>query len=489
MPPPNGRTAAPQAAPQQTAVDSLAVPGSVPFSRVRWIRRAAAADAASLVAALIAARLLMAGWVTPSRSFLLTLALAPLLWLGVFQAFALYDWNVLSRFSVWEGFRSTISAISVGLLVVVIVGAWWGHSLVEASLGWLVLLVLAFELSARSIVSGSIRRQRAHLTMRTLVLGANQEAAELARRLASPDSWFDPLGLIADSNGSTPTSGADPLSIVGHVDELEEAIRRNHAECVFMASTAVSGNDVLQILQACRRTNAQLRLSANISDVYTSRLSIGSADGLTSVVFSPVHLTRAQGALKRGLDIALASIFLLVALPFLGVIAAAVKLTSRGPVLFRQERITKDGRMFTMYKIRTMVVDPERSLDGKVIDLSRPFFKMKDDPRVTGVGRLLRSSSLDELPQLWNVIRGDMSLVGPRPLPSEQVAANESFLRPRHEVRGGLTGLWQVSGRSDLDSEQALRIDRMYIENWSLALDLYIVAKTPGAVLARRGAM
>jgi lipopolysaccharide/colanic/teichoic acid biosynthesis glycosyltransferase len=113
---------------------------------------------------------------------------------------------------------------------------------------------------------------------------------------------------------------------------------------------------------------------------------------------------------------------------------------------------------------------------------------MEDDPRLTWVGRRLRALSLDELPQLWNVIRGDMSLVGPRPLPSEQVAANESFLSPRHEVRGGLTGLWQVSGRSELDSEEALRLDRFYIDNWSLALDITILLRTVATVLSRRGA-
>ena len=130
-------------------------------------------------------------------------------------------------------------------------------------------------------------------------------------------------------------------------------------------------------------------------------------------------------------------------------------------------------------------LSPSREL----IDLTQPYFKLQTDPRITRVGRFLRSLSLDELPQLWNVLRGEMSLVGPRPLPVEQVLANEQLLGPRHEVKGGLTGLWQISGRSDLDSEEALRIDRFYIENWSLSLDLYIMIKTIGVVFARRGAM
>jgi lipopolysaccharide/colanic/teichoic acid biosynthesis glycosyltransferase len=141
-----------------------------------------------------------------------------------------------------------------------------------------------------------------------------------------------------------------------------------------------------------------------------------------------------------------------------------------------------------MYKLRTMETDSRPTLDGPLIDLTRPFFKMENDPRLTRVGRFLRASSLDELPQLWNVIRGDMSLVGPRPLPSDQVAANDAFLSPRHEVRGGLTGLWQVSGRSELDSAEALRMDRFYIDNWSLALDFAILVRTASTVLSGRGA-
>ena len=192
---------------------------------------------------------------------------------------------------------------------------------------------------------------------------------------------------------------------------------------------------------------------------------------------------------KRCLDLAVGSVALLLALPFIAVMALAVRLTSPGPAFFSQRRVTKDGQVFTMYKLRTMAWDREPSLAGGPIDLTEPFFKLRTDPRVTRVGRFLRSLSFDELPQLWNVIRGQMSLVGPRPLPLEQVLANVQLLRPRHEVKAGLTGLWQISGRSDLDSEEALRIDRYYIENWSVGLDLYILIKTISVVVARRGAM
>jgi lipopolysaccharide/colanic/teichoic acid biosynthesis glycosyltransferase len=156
-------------------------------------------------------------------------------------------------------------------------------------------------------------------------------------------------------------------------------------------------------------------------------------------------------------------------------------------VLFRQDRVTKGGRRFKMVKFRTMVHAPDETPD-RLIDLTRPFFKVRDDPRITPVGRVLRKFSLDELPQLWLVVRGHLSLVGPRPLPADQVEANAHTLAPRHQVRAGVTGWWQVNGRSDVDADEALRLDLFYIENWSLSLDIFILLRTVGAVILRRGA-
>jgi lipopolysaccharide/colanic/teichoic acid biosynthesis glycosyltransferase len=201
----------------------------------------------------------------------------------------------------------------------------------------------------------------------------------------------------------------------------------------------------------------------------------------------PVRLTGVSGLFKRSFDIAGATVLLVLLAPVLLAAGAAVRLTSRGPALFRHQRSTKDGRPFTIYKFRTMFKDADRLLPA-TIDLSSPFFKLDDDPRLTRVGRILRRTSIDELPQLINVIKGDMSIVGPRPLPLEQVEANREILSPRLEVRAGVTGWWQINGRSNLTPEQALRMDLFYVENWSFSLDLYILAKTAGVVLARKGA-
>jgi len=194
--------------------------------------------------------------------------------------------------------------------------------------------------------------------------------------------------------------------------------------------------------------------------------------------------------IKRAFDIVVAGVGLVLLSPVLAAIAIAVKVTSPGPVLFRQKRVGHRGRPFTMLKFRTMQVGADRLVDELraehgVEDL---MFKMKDDPRVTRVGRGLRKVSLDELPQLINVVIGDMSLVGPRPPLPEEVTRYEDWQFDRLEVPPGISGLWQVSGRSDLSFEDCVRLDLFYIENWSLAYDLYILAKTIPVLVSKRGA-
>jgi lipopolysaccharide/colanic/teichoic acid biosynthesis glycosyltransferase len=201
----------------------------------------------------------------------------------------------------------------------------------------------------------------------------------------------------------------------------------------------------------------------------------------------PRAVTRPSTLVKRAFDVGVASIVLLFAAPLLLVTALAIKLGDGGPILFRQDRVGRHGRLFTMLKFRSMVVDAELLLDDLADANARtgPLFKAADDPRVTRVGRVLRATSIDELPQLFNVLRGEMSLVGPRPaLSSETVHFSEDLLR-RHEVLPGITGLWQVEGRDDADFARYEENDLFYVDNWSVGLDLSIVVRTP-AVVARR---
>jgi exopolysaccharide biosynthesis polyprenyl glycosylphosphotransferase len=440
-------------------------------------------DALCIIAGLVVVELFRPGGAR-TASFVAVLAIAPIAWIGVFHAFRLYG---IQHLSAWDEFRGIVSATTFGIVLIMVGTTWWDAALSRAWLGSTWAFALLFEMATRRVWRWHVRRAKreGRLALRTLIIGTNEEAGRLSRALDAPVRGFVPLGYVA---ASTTGRSPDGLPVLGRVVDLERLIDEHAAECVFVASTAVSAEDMVRVARTCRRINIEMRFSANLPDVLTSRLSIQPIEKVMAVSVKPVRLTGSQAAVKRTFDLLVASLTLVLTLPLTVVIAAAVRSTSPGPVLFRQQRISKDGRPFTMYKFRTMRQDAEAALQGRLVDLTQPFFKLKDDPRLTRVGRVIRPFSLDELPQLWNVMRGHMSLVGPRPLPVEQVTANAELLAPRHEVRAGITGWWQISGRSEVDPEEALRLDLFYIENWSLTLDLYILLKTAGIVLARRGA-
>ncbi|MGH9196908.1 MAG: sugar transferase, partial [Acidimicrobiia bacterium] len=364
----------------------------------------------------------------------------------------------------------------------------WAHAWVSRrwiGLFWVAALVLEM-LTRRAwrYKIGHLRGEE-HLSLRTVVVGTDGDAVRVAHAITDPGTGFEAIGFVAASDPFI--QPVDGLPVVGRLKDLATTIRTYEIECLFVASTGLTEGDVSQVLQIARRHSVEVRVSSNLSEVLTSRVRVQTIGDITALSLRPVQLTGPRGVLKRAFDIVLASALLVLLSPLLVILGIAVRLTSRGPALFRQQRTTKDGRVFTMYKFRTMGHTPDLRL-GEVIDTSVPFFKLDDDPRLTRVGRFLRRTSLDELPQLLNVIKGDLSLVGPRPLPVEQLHANRELLSPRLEVRAGVTGWWQIKGRSDVTPDQALRMDSFYIENWSLTLDLYILAKTVGVVMGRKGA-
>jgi exopolysaccharide biosynthesis polyprenyl glycosylphosphotransferase len=254
-------------------------------------------------------------------------------------------------------------------------------------------------------------------------------------------------------------------------------------DCLFVASTGISLEEMSRVSQTARLAGIEVRVLANLPQTLTSRLSLLKVGPAIALALKPVRLSGRQAATKRAFDLVVASAALILTAPLWVVIAVAIRLDSRGPVFFSQERVTKDGHVFRMHKFRSMRIGAAAALDA-----TRPFFKLQSDPRLTRVGAFIRRFSLDELPQFWNVITGDMSIVGPRPLPADQVAANLELLSPRHVVPAGVTGWWQTNGRSRVTPEEALRLDLFYIENWSPTLDLYILLKTFGAVVGRNGA-
>jgi exopolysaccharide biosynthesis polyprenyl glycosylphosphotransferase len=371
----------------------------------------------------------------------LTVVFAPLLWLAAFQAFGLY---APQHLSAPEEFRRTFGAASVGI-VLLVMASYWSHS--DFSRVWMGatwVLAVGLELvTRRAWRHHQVKLKRSgRLSFRTLIVGTSSEAGRLAHVLDHPSSGFVPLGYV---RGSDPSVSANSLPLLGDLEQLQTLIRDHAANCLFVASSALTFEDISWVTQAARKEGVEVRISANLPRMLTSRLCFQTVGSTIAISLRPVRLTGPQVMLKRGFDLVVASIGLVLGLPLFAAIALAVRLTSPGPVFFRQQRVTKDGKVFQMHKFRTMRVGADRAMDT-----SAPFFKVAADSRLTPVGRLIRRASLDELPQLWDVLVGNMSLVGPRPLPADQVAANVELLRERHEVPAGVTGWWQINGRSSL---------------------------------------
>jgi exopolysaccharide biosynthesis polyprenyl glycosylphosphotransferase len=445
----------------------------------------AVSDAVCAIATLLAVHAIVAYRGLDNAGFAVIVPAAAIAWVVTFHFFGLYD---VHRLAAFEEFRRLVSATCVAVAVVVL-GFWWNDATTRSALALALIFALALELGVRRFWRAYLRRLRrtGYLTMRTVVVGANDEARHLADTLASPALGFAVVGFVTTGSSGEQVEG---LPIVGRLNLLDDVVRELDVDCVFVASSAVEPKDGALIASVVRHAGADLRISAKLSDVLTSRVTIQPLNDVVTLSLKSARLTETQAAGKRVFDLIVGTISFVLLLPIMAVIALAIRLTSHGPVLFRQERVTKDGKIFTMFKFRTMFVDQAARLEGRVVDLTAPFFKLNDDPRLTPVGRFLRSTSLDELPQLWHVVRGQLSIVGPRPLPADQVLANSDLeeMRVRHEVRAGLTGWWQINGRSVVAPEEALRMDVFYINNWTFALDVYILLKTAGAVLARRGA-
>jgi exopolysaccharide biosynthesis polyprenyl glycosylphosphotransferase len=409
----------------------------------------------------------------------IVVAVSPLLWVGVFHTFDLYAPH---RLSASEEFRRIIGASGVGIVLLEMVSFWSKSSFSRAWIGLTWAVVLFLELVPRRCWRTYQWRLRmdGRLALRTLIVGTCAEATRLAGILGAPATGFLPIGHVRIADPAPSQSG---LPVLGGIGELDRLIEDHGAECLFVASTGLTIEDLSRVAQAARPDQVEVRVLANLPQMLTSRLALLKVGPAIAVALRPVRLSGRQAVIKRLLDLAVAVPLLLLTLPLWAVFALAIRLDSRGPVFFNQERVTKNGRVFRMHKFRTMRTNLDVSLDT-----TRPFFKLQSDPRVTRVGTFLRRFSLDELPQLWNVITGEMSLVGPRPLPADQVAANLDLLRPRQAVPAGITGWWQINGRSMVTPEEALRLDLFYIENWSPTVDLYVLLKTFGVVVGRQGA-
>lgn len=483
-----------QLGPDMRLVPKVANRGEAVVSRPQW-QRGLTLRLVKLDGALAALAGVVAlggrfgnSWTAP---YLLLTAAFPLGLVGMIAACRGYERRFLGSGS--EEFRRvTDAAVRYTALVAVLA---YGFQY-ELARGY---VLIAFPLAAVLVLAGrgaarqSLHRARCqgHYSHRVLVLGRERSAAEMVRRFKAEErAGFNVVGACIDGSAVAAVEGVPVLGSAS--GDILNAVRRSGADTVAVAAwSALSQDDLRRLSWQLEGSGVSLVVAPSFAGVAGTRLHIRPIAGLPLLHVEQPEFKGVRRILKGAFDRLVAGTAILLSCPILLLIALAVRLDSPGPALFHQVRVGRSGNTFRMLKFRSMRVDAEQELATLAAcneSSGGVLFKMRQDPRVTPLGRWLRRYSLDELPQLLNVVRGHMSLVGPRPpLPSE-VAVYASEVHRRLLVKPGLTGLWQVSGRANLSWDESVRLDLHYVENWSLALDIAILCRTAAAVLKREGA-
>lgn len=399
------------------------------------------------------------------------------------------------RSAIGVGSEELRSVLRAGVAIVVagaLPAGWLSNDTLLTLVVVAVPLAVLSSLTARLITRKALHRQQrqGRSVRRVVIVGSAQTSVELQERMArEPHGGMRVIGACvpADEKIQAREHG---LTVLGDLNEVRLAVSEHGADAVAVTSGDATRYSFLRRLAwSLEGAGVELLVDPGLVEVAGPRMHIRPVMGFPLLHVEEPHFTGWRRALKRTVDLSVTSLGVVLISPLLFIIAAAVKLQDGGPVLFKQLRVGRGGELFTMYKFRSMVVDAEARKNALMARNQGKggLFKLDHDPRVTRLGKFLRDFSLDELPQLVNVLNGSMSLVGPRPHLAEELAVMPHASR-RSLVTPGLTGLWQVSGRSDLEGDDAIRLDLRYVENWTLTMDLLILWKTGAAVLARRGA-
>ncbi|HLE15329.1 MAG TPA: sugar transferase [Anaerolineales bacterium] len=415
------------------------------------------------------------------------------IWLLIFYVLGLYDRQKLLGGT--KEYSTLFNGITFGMALLIAVGFLEPNFIFAR--GWLLLAWLfAFlfiatgRFTLRRVVYAL--RQKGFFLASAVIVGANNEGLSLAEQLMTmKSSGFHIIGFV-DKKLPLGTTLARHLQVLGTVDQLDEIIKHYEVEELILASSAISSRDrMLDIFQKYGiSSDVNVRMSSGLYEIITTGLTIKEFAYVPLVGVNKVRLTGVDELLKLGLDYILTLPGLILISPVLLTIALLVKLDSPGPIIHRRRVMGVNGRQFNAYKFRTMYENGDEILDSHPYlksELARNF-KLKKDPRVTRIGSFLRRTSMDELPQLFNVVKRQMSLVGPRIITPAEVEKYNKWDINLLTVRPGITGLWQVSGRSDVSYEERVRLDMHYIRNWSIWFDFQILFQTLPAVLKRRGA-
>ncbi len=418
---------------------------------------------------------------------------APTMLLGFGGALALIAalwWQndyVVTRSIRWNGdgtlLLRSIAGVSAGMIL-----AGWLFQFAHGRLWQLVLSLgwLASMLALRVFLSRRAHQRSA--PVKVVIAGNTLDA--LAVRLAlrsDPRTTYDVQGFVMDRLDENVPEVVTQLAL-GSIDHLPHVVQKTGAELVVVCLGAMDAERFAPMVRELNVHGVDVALSTGLGKVALRRVKMGHVSGRPLVRITPAPLGGWHMATKRFVDIVGSAVLIALTAPFMALIAIAIRIEDGGRAIFRQTRVGKAGEPFTIYKFRTMVQNAEELQIDLTNDHEGPVFKMRGDPRITRIGSLLRKTSMDELPQLFNIFQGDMSLVGPRPLPVHEVEAAPASFLDRQAVKPGLTGRWQVSGRSDTGFDELDELDRWYVDNWSLGQDLEILARTVPAVLLARGA-
>lgn len=333
---------------------------------------------------------------------------------------------------------------------------------------------------------------RGRFLLRAVIVGSSIETREVAEQLmAKSGAVYNVVGLAMDDATSHVTVGSRDIPVIASRESLLVATENLDVDAVIVAGQVADDSAFIRKLSwSLERSGAELVLASRLTDVAGPRIHFRPIEGLPLIQVEVPRFEGSRHIIKRAFDVILSGLGLIVLAPLFALVAIVIKLDSAGPVIYAQERIGRDLQPFTMFKFRSMVdgahaMRHELHAENEAVG---PLFKLRADPRVTRAGRVLRKYSLDELPQLWNVFLGHMSLVGPRPPLPDEVASYDSTTHRRLYIKPGLTGLWQVSGRSDLDWDESVRLDLYYVENWSIVGDMILLWRTAKTVLTHKGA-
>lgn len=359
-------------------------------------------------------------------------------------------------------------------------------------LGYAGVLIVVL-LSTSRLVFGTIRAmlfRRGVGVERVLVVGCGDVGrAVMGSIMARPELGYQVAGFL-DDDPERRHQDLGRFRALGPVDALPAVLRSHAIDQVIVALPWRSIEKIMESMTYCEQLGVRARIVPDLFQLRLNRVDIDDISGIPLIGVQDVSIRGWKRAIKRITDVVLAAVGLVMAAPLMVVVAVLIKWDSPGPVLFPQVRVGRDGRRFILYKFRSMVVGADEDKDRlwELNEASGPLFKIRDDPRLTRVGRWLRRLSIDELPQLWNVLKGDMSLVGPRPPVPAEVERYQPWHRKRLLVAPGVTGLWQVSGRSELTFDEMVMLDLFYAENWSLWLDFKIILRTIPTVIIGTGA-